>query len=355
MQDLTHLFEVSAAFSDNSRQLNDYLRESVEINLESADFHYIGLYKPFSSVYIEMNELNVNLTSSLTLEYWNGTIWVALPNLKDDTINLQRSGFIEWEFNDRTSVTDTWIESAVDSTSKHWIRISVANGIHGSLVSNSETTNTTTVANISDANISLYSVGQSLYIEAEDSYHTIDAVDPSIGTANIIISPALALAIPDNEPLYSLASYSGVNVVYADDIDLKSENRAINDYLAEGDTSFIAYHVAARNEIVQTLRNGGNSKNSADTSLALQRLQMNKWDILDRGEIRQAAKYLCLSKIFFDSSDNIEDKSYERFKDYEGMYGASFKLFYMSLDLNDDGNTDVNENMELNGVTVSKV
>ena len=355
MKDLTHLFEVSATFSDNSRQLNDYLRESVEINLESADFHYIGLYKPFSSIYVELSAVNINLSSVLTIEYWNGTIWVGLPNLKDDTINYQRSGFIEWEFDNKTSITDTWIAVDVDSISKHWIRVSVTPGLHGALVSNSETSNTTTVANISDADIGLYTVGKSLYIAVEDSYHTVTIVDPSVGTANITITPALSSPIPDNEPLYSLASLSGVNIVYADDIDLKSEVRAINDYLAKDDTTFIPYHVAARNEIVQTLRNGGNIKNSADTSLALRRLQMNKWDILDRGEIRQAAKYLALAKIFFDSSQNIEDKSYERFRDYEGMYGASFKLFYMSLDLNDDGNTDVNENMDLNDITVSKV
>ncbi len=355
MKDLKHLFEISAAFTDNTRQLNDYLRESVEINIESADFYYIGLYKPFSNIYVEMNEQNINLSSDLTFEYWNGTAWASLPNLKDDSVNFQRSGFVEWEFDDKTAVTDSWIENSVNSIDNYWVRVSISNGVHGSLVSNSETSNSTTVANISDANIGLYSQGQVLYIGAEDSYHTISSVDPSVGTANITISPASVSAVPDNEPLYSLASLKGVNVVYSDDNDIRGEVRSIDDYLASGDTTFISYHLAARDEIVQTLRNGGNSKVSADTSLAIKNLQMNKWDVLDKGEIKQASKYLCLSKIFFDASKNVEDKSYERFKDYEGMYGAAFKLFYMSLDSNDDGNIDDVENMVLNDITVRKV
>jgi len=82
---------------------------------------------------------------------------------------------------------------------------------------------------------------------------------------------------------------------------------------------------------------------------------MGKWDMLDRGEIRQAAKYLCLSKIFIDVSENVEDKAYGRFKDYEGMFGAAFKLFYMSLDTNDDGNVDELENMAINDIRIMKV
>lgn len=149
--------------------------------------------------------------------------------------------------------------------------------------------------------------------------------------------------------------FDAINIVYADDIDLVSEVRNINEYLFENDTSFIAYHVASRNDIVQSLRNGGNFKelNMASPNPNLENI--TKWDLLDAGEIRQAAKYLALAKIFFDVSENTEDKAYQRFRDYEGMYGAAFKLFRMSIDKDDDGVTDTDERLTLNDVTVTKV
>jgi len=102
--------------------------------------------------------------------------------------------------------------------------------------------------------------------------------------------------------------------------------RNIDALKAKGDNSFIAYHVASRNEIIQSLRNGGYSKRFDDMAA-----NITKWDILDLGEIRQASKYLALAKICFDISLNVDDKFYSKFRDYEGMFGAAFKLFYLKL------------------------
>lgn len=151
------------------------------------------------------------------------------------------------------------------------------------------------------------------------------------------------------------ATFKGVNIVYADDNDLKAEIRNIDEMLASGDSSFISYHVAARDEIVQTLRNGGNVKRVDDGTLSGNLLDVTKWDLLEAGEVRQAAKYLALAKIMFDVSVNIDDKYYQRYRDYEGMYGAAFKLFRMSLDTDDDGKVDDVENLALNDVTVMKL
>lgn len=144
--------------------------------------------------------------------------------------------------------------------------------------------------------------------------------------------------------------FVGCNIVFSDDNDLRQEVRNIDNLLAKGDSTFIAYHVAARNEIVQTLRNGGNIKR-VDELIK----NITKWDLLELGEIRQAAKYLTLAKIFFDISENNEDKFYNKYRDYEGMYGAAFKLFYYKLDKNDDGVYEQEEDLELNDCEIVRV
>lgn len=139
----------------------------------------------------------------------------------------------------------------------------------------------------------------------------------------------------------------GLNLVFSDDNDLSQEVREIDKQLAKGDTSFIAYHLAARNEIVQTLRNGGLVKDSNGVITNL-----THWDILDRGEIKQAAKYLALAKIFFDVSKNNDDKSYKRFRDYEAMFGKAFNLYIMHIDKDDDGIKDESQDLRINSIEI---
>lgn len=137
--------------------------------------------------------------------------------------------------------------------------------------------------------------------------------------------------------------FQGCNLVFADDTDLKTEIRNIDILLAKGDTSFIAYHQGVRDEIIQTLRNGGHLKESED-----QVAELTKWDLLDFGEIRNAAKYLCLAKIFFDVSKNNDDKYYGRFRDFQGMYGNAFDTYILKLDTKDDGIYDQEDDLEFN-------
>ena len=148
------------------------------------------------------------------------------------------------------------------------------------------------------------------------------------------------------------AEIQGFNLVFADDNDLRQEVRCIDDFTQGNDTSFIAYHVSARNEIIQTLRNGGHSTQKEG---AVNHSNLTKWDLLDSGEINQAAKYLCLSKIFFDISENPDDKHYQRFNDYEQLFGEAFKLYRLSLDSNDDGVANEKEILAPRGITVNKL
>jgi hypothetical protein len=270
MRDLYFFHDDNGAFTDYTRDARDYLRDEFAIDFTSIDdFVYIGLYKPFNKVYVELKTpalADVNLNA----EYYDGAAWQSLT-LEDDTKGLTRSGFISFE------KPENWNSTAVNGEDKHYIRLSA------------------------------------------DTF-----------TAEI----------------------QGLNLVFADDNDLRQEVRCIDDFLQGNDTTFIAYHVSARNDIVQTLRNGGNATKQENQ---VNYKNLTKWDLLETGEVRQAAKYLCLSKIFHDVSENIDDKQYQRAIDYAQKYGEAFKLFRLSLDNNDDGIADEEEKTVRRGIQVHKL
>ncbi len=147
-------------------------------------------------------------------------------------------------------------------------------------------------------------------------------------------------------------TFNGINIVYSDDTDLAKEMRSIDRFLSSGDSSFIAYHEAARDEIVQTTRNKGTAKKRDDEDFYR---NFGKWDFLNIDEIRQASKYLALSKIMHDASDNPEDKYYQRYKDYLAAYGQAFNTWFISLDTDDDGEADKSEKLTANTIKLNRI
>ena len=99
------------------------------------------------------------------------------------------------------------------------------------------------------------------------------------------------------------------------------------------------------------MRNGGHSTKIEGSNVAE---NLTKWDILDTGEINQAAKFLCLSKIFFDVSENPDDKHYQRYMNFDQKFGEAFKLYLLSLDTNDDGVEDDTEKTQNRRMSVHK-
>lgn len=149
----------------------------------------------------------------------------------------------------------------------------------------------------------------------------------------------------------------GFNIVFSSDYDIEIKNPFAMDYLPKNDSSFIRYHVACRDEIVQLLRNGGYVKMpSGSDDLFFQGINskkdLNKWDLLDIEQVKEAATFRALSLIFFNESRNVEDKEYNLYRQYQGKFGQSFKLFYISLDTDDDGIEDNNEKLANNEITV---
>ena len=261
MRNLTFLFN-DFGFTDYSNQARSYLRDSFQLVFTAANNSevLVGLYKPFSSLYLELESVTVAPTSYV-MEYYNGSSYQTLPKA-DLTNNLNRSGFITWE------KPSDWASNTENGQDLFWVKIRPEQD--------------------SDLNI------------------------------------------------------KGLNIVFSDDSDLQAEQRLIMDQLAKGDSSFIAYHVAARDEIIQSLRNSGYTTRQFGSNVSN---DITQWDILEIGQINQASKFLTLSKIMFDVSSNVDDKWYQKYKDYQDEYGQAFKLYKLSLDSDDDG---IEDNVEKN-------
>jgi hypothetical protein len=140
---------------------------------------------------------------------------------------------------------------------------------------------------------------------------------------------------------HSASVLAGINFIFADDNDLVLEVPEITDsnHLA-GKSSHILTHVAVRNQIIQDLNNKDYKKHNISTGLPE---DLTCWDILDVNQIRQAAVFLALSKIYFNFSDQADDKYEQKSKEYQARYKDAFQLSRLYLDKDDDGLEDVEE------------
>ena len=273
MRDLKVFYDDNTLFQDFSGDARDYLRDDFNFQYTAGeDFLYVGLYKPFNSIYAEFTTADTSAAVA-SYSYFNGSGFVSISDIKDDTKNFKRSGFIKFE------KPEDWQATTVNNEDLFWVRVSF-----------------------------------------------------DIDTDPLVIR--------------------GLNTVFSDDNSLRQEQRNINDLLAKGDSSFIAYHVASRNEIIQTLRNGGNYTR-VDGSFKVN--DLTQWDILKPEQISEAAKFLTLSKIFFDVSSNVDDKWYQKYKDSKMMFGSAFKLYLQAIDTDDDGINDEAENNNFRNVVFRKV
>jgi hypothetical protein len=111
------VFDDAGVLTDLSLNLLSFGRDSSVIPLETIDFIYFGRYKPFDALFVELSVPNV-VVATLTVEYWNGTAWVDVSDLVDDTKALTRGGFIQF-----TKPAD-WAESTTAPYTAYFIRIS---------------------------------------------------------------------------------------------------------------------------------------------------------------------------------------------------------------------------------------
>ena len=146
-----------------------------------------------------------------------------------------------------------------------------------------------------------------------------------------------------------VVTLNGINMVFSNDNDLTGSYRSIMDYVGL-DTSFIAYHQSVRNDIIQHIRNSGKTKiSSVDGNID----DLIVWDFLRPEQLRNASKYLCLSKIFAGVSDNSEGKFLQLSRGYKKDYQAAIETFLLTVDTDDDGDESSSEQND--AVTVLRV
>lgn len=136
---------------------------------------------------------------------------------------------------------------------------------------------------------------------------------------------------------------AGINLNFSHDDDIREEEPTLlsSEFYPASETSYIAYHQAARNEIIQKIRNEGH-RVTGTTKYK----KFTQFDLHDREELRQASKYLVMSKIYFNLSDEPDDKYYQKHQDYRSLYGEAVNLFFLSWDKDDDGKTDNSEEQD---------
>jgi len=257
LEKLTVLHDNNSVFANYTEQAFDYSRDSFTLDLVAAeDYLYLGRYKPFNAVYVEMSTVNTTDTTFSTVEYYNGTSWTALTLQSDDSDAMQRSGFIKWD------KPDDWDDTAINSITKYYIRLRPG----------SDFLNTTAV--------------------------------------------------------------QGINLVFADDNDLKEEFFEVSNYLPSGESSFILTHQAVKKDIIQKIRRDGKAVVSNATG-ALK--DVTEWELHDFDQVRTAAKHLALSKICLNISDNPGDVYMMKSELYHKMYTESIDMFFISLDTDDSG------------------
>lgn len=247
---------------DHSAKAATFSRDSFTVRLDVANYLYVGYKKPINAFYLNLDAGVSPADGVGILEYWNGSAWVNVTNLSEDTLGLKRSGYLSW---DRDLLGQS--ETAVDGVTLYWYRLS-----------------TTTLVK------------------------------------DVVIQ--------------------GINLVFSDDYELYVEDDKMPsaDYLGNK-PSHILSHVAARNEILQFFK----GKDYVKVVNGLKQ-DINAWDILDIFEVQQAATYLACHKIYLGLSDQPTDIMAAKAAQYYAKYEKMMDVASLSLDLNDDGKLNSNEN-----------
>lgn len=273
--DLTVFHDDNSSFTDFSFEAQNFIRDEFSVELVSAeDYLYVGLFKPFDRLYVEMRTANTN-ANTFDAEYWNGTAFVDLSNFLDLSKGMTRSGMITW------TKSDDWASTTVNSENLFWIRMK-------------------------------------------------PSADHSVGT-----------------------EIQGLNIVFSDDDDMREEYRNVDSLRNRNDTSFIAFHQAAREWIVQKLRNQGNVKR--DNQFSAELLDITKWDLLKSEQVNEASKFMALARVFDNASDNSDGKFWQLARKYERSANEQFQLFLLTLDNDNDGIIDDAEKSAITFARITRV
>lgn len=138
----------------------------------------------------------------------------------------------------------------------------------------------------------------------------------------------------------SIIQIKGINIIFSTDNDLLEEKPLIKENLGPL-KSFVNFHQASRNQIVQSLNNEFYLKYDGDYK------QLTAFDLLDVYEVKEASKYLTLSKIYDFLSDQVGDKYEQEARRFENLYGIARNSSFITLDRNNNGKVDPSEKMTI--------
>jgi hypothetical protein len=110
-------FTVKLEAQDLSILVKDYNKDSANLPLQAGEYMYVGYYKPFRQFYVHF-DVNNTEANTLTFEYYDGSNWVEVPAIIDESLNFKRSGFIYF---DRP---ESWVKNIVENDENFYIRIS---------------------------------------------------------------------------------------------------------------------------------------------------------------------------------------------------------------------------------------
>jgi hypothetical protein len=150
----------------------------------------------------------------------------------------------------------------------------------------------------------------------------------------------------------SAVVYRAISALFSDDRELKKEFPSImgTNFLLGGTTDHYLIHETCRNDIVQYFRKKGLRRLGADSFMK----KFMAYDIMDVDEVRTAATYLALSKIFSNvaNSANEEDNWLAKSKTYKKMAEEALNTAYITWDTVSDGAK--NEQSQVANITLHR-
>lgn len=143
-------------------------------------------------------------------------------------------------------------------------------------------------------------------------------------------------------------NFRGISMLFSDDFDLIAAYPSIMNHLPEGQETFVRFHEEAAKDIVNDLKRTGIviNNNLMDSS---KRKRLDVFDLMDFEEVREAAKYFTLAKIFGWLSDAPNDKWQLLESKFEAEAAGSLTPL-ITIDENDNGLLDDSEKLQPNNV-----
>ena len=118
-------YDASAdSYTDYTDEINNSTTSDVELlptTPDVGDAFLFGLYNKFTAILIRIEDGDQGSDITITWKYWNGTSWVSLPNVVDETNSFTTSGW-GWVYWDRP--TD-WEQNTVNGVTAYWIKAEV--------------------------------------------------------------------------------------------------------------------------------------------------------------------------------------------------------------------------------------